>query len=89
MTNSSLAIIKKNFGIDDKIMVKYEKKDDELILYVPLLTKYHSNDEIIDQARNLIKDREELGWTRQDFFADFRKVRDKVLKQIREHYAQK
>ena len=88
MTTSSLAIIKKNFGIDDKVSVKYEKKDDELILHVPLRSRYHSNDEIINQARNLVKDRNEQGWSRQDFFADFMKVREKVLKQIREHYEQ-
>jgi len=88
MTTSSLAIIKKNFGIDDKVAVKYEKKDDELILHVPLRSHYHSNDEIINQARNLVEDRKEQGWSRKDFFADFLKVREKVRKQIREYYEQ-
>lgn len=88
MTTSSLAIIKKNFGINDEVTLKYEKKDNELILHVPLRSRYHSNDEIIAQARDLAHQRKEQDWTRHDFFADFMKVRDKVLKQIREHYEQ-
>lgn len=81
MTTTSLAIIKKNFGIDDNVTVKYKKKNNELILHVPLRSYYHSNDEIINHARNLVDDKKEQGWTRQDFFADFMKVREKVLKQ--------
>lgn len=88
MTTSSLALIKKNFGIDDKVSVNYEKKDDELILYIPLRSRHHSNDEIINQARNLVKDRKEQGWSRQVFFNDFIRVREEVLKQIRVHYKQ-
>jgi len=89
MTSSSLASIKKKFRIDDEITINYEKKDNELILHVPLRSLYHSNDEIIAHARDLARQRKEQGWTRQDFFADFLNVRDKVLKQIREHYEQK
>ena len=88
MTTSSLAIIKKNFGIDDKVKVKYKQKDNELILHVPLRSDYHTNEEIIIQARNLVNERKEQGWTRQDFFVDFMRVREKVLKQIREYYEQ-
>ncbi|MDZ7399381.1 MAG: hypothetical protein ONB37_04360 [candidate division KSB1 bacterium] len=88
MTTSSLAMLKKNFGIDDQVTVKYEKRDNELILHVPLRSHYHSNDEIITQARNLVKDKKESGWSRQNFFADFMQVREKVLEQIREHYEQ-
>lgn len=88
MTTSSLAFIKKKFGIDDEVALNYEKKDNELILHVPLRSRYHSNDEIIAQAQDLAQQRKEQGWTRQDFFADFMKVREKVLQQIREHYEQ-
>ena len=88
MTTSSLATIKKKFLIDDEITINYEKKGDELILHVPLRTHYHSNDEIIAQAQDLAQQRKEQGWTRQNFFADFMNVREKVLKQIREYYEQ-
>ncbi len=89
MTTATLAALKKNFMITDDAIVTYEKRDDEIILHVPIKKTYHSNDEIINQARNLVRDREEHGWTRQDFFADFMKVREKVLEQIRAHYDQK
>ncbi|MCI0495980.1 hypothetical protein L0Z72_13330 [candidate division KSB1 bacterium] len=88
MTTASLAALKKNFKITDEAILKYERKDDEIILHVPIKKTYSSNDDIILQARNLVKDRNEQGWSRQDFFADFMKVREKVLKQIREHYEQ-
>lgn len=88
MTTASLAALKKNFNITDEAILKYERKDDEIILHVPIKKTYSSNDDIILQARNLVKDRKEQDWTRHDFFADFMKVRDKVLKQIREHYEQ-
>ena len=89
MTISSLALLKKNYGITDDIPIKYEKKDDEIILRIQLSSKYHSNDEIISKARDLAQKRKNEGWTRQDFFADFLKVRENVLKQIREHYEKK
>ena len=88
MTTASLAALKKSFKITDEAIIKYEKKGDEIILHVPIKKTYSSNDDIILQARNLVKDRNEQGWSRQDFFADFMKVREKVLKQIREHYEQ-
>lgn len=88
MTTASLAVLKKNFKISDEAIIKYETRDDEIILHVPIKKLYNSNDEIINQARNLVKDRKERGWSRQDFFADFMKVREQVLKQIREHYEQ-
>lgn len=88
MTTASLAALKKSYKITDEAIIKYEKKDDEIILHVPIKKNYSTNDDIILQARNLIKDRKEQGWSRYDFFADFMKVREIVLKQIREHYEQ-
>lgn len=86
ITTSSLALLKKDYGISDDMPIKYEEKDNEIILHIQLQTKYHSNDVIIDEARKLARQRKGEGWTRQDFFADFTKVRDKVIKQIRAYY---
>lgn len=86
MSTSSLSSIKKNFGISDDLPIEYEKKGDELILHIPLKPTYHKNKEIINQARKLVHQREESNWSRNDFFNDFIKVRDKVLKEVRAHY---
>ncbi|MBD3342448.1 MAG: hypothetical protein GF353_25335 [Candidatus Lokiarchaeota archaeon] len=86
MSKSSLSTIKKNFGISDDQQIKYEKKGDELILHIPIKSTYHENDEIIDQARNLAEQREKSNWTRNDFFEDFMKVRERVIRDVRVHY---
>ena len=83
---TTLASVKKNFGFTDELTIKYEKKANELILHIPLKSTYNQNDEIVLQARNLVQQRKKQGWTRQDFFADFMKVRDKTLKEVRDHY---
>lgn len=36
MTTATLAVLKKNFKISDDAIVKYETKDDEIILQVPI-----------------------------------------------------
>ena len=89
MSTLSLASIKENYGITDDLPVKYEEKGHELILHIPLRESYHENKEIINRARNLIYQREKNGWSREDFFSDFMKVRDKVLKQVRAYYDKK
>ncbi len=86
MSTLSLSSIKKNYGISDDLPIKYEKKEHELILHIPLRKSYHRNDEIINQARNLNDQRNNNGWKREDFFSDFMKVRDKVLKEVKAHY---
>jgi|AntAceMinimDraft_14_1070370.scaffolds.fasta_scaffold121301_1 hypothetical protein len=89
MSTLSLASLKKTFGITDEFPINYEKRGNELILHIPLKSTYHRNDEIINQARNLAHQRKKQGWTRQDFFADFMKVRDKVLEEVRSYYNKK
>ncbi|MBU0566902.1 hypothetical protein KJ693_09595 [bacterium] len=86
MSVFSLATLKKNFGFNDDVAIKYEKRDEELIIHLPIVPEYRSNDEIINQAQELVKKRKAAGWSRQDFFNDFLKVRDEVLKKIRAHY---
>jgi len=86
MSTLSLSSIKKNFGISDDIPIAYEKKGDELILHIPLKATYNENKDIINQARDLAQQREKSNWSRNDFFNDFMKVRDRVLKDVRAHY---
>lgn len=86
MSTSSLSSIKKNFGISDDLPIEYEQKGDELILHIPLGPTYAANKDIINQARKLVQQRKENNWSRNDFFNDFMKVRDKVLKEVREYY---
>jgi hypothetical protein len=86
MSTSSLSSIKKNFGISDDLPIEYEKKGDELILHIPLRLTYRKNKEIINQARKLVHQREKSDWSRNDFFDDFMKVRNRVLKEVRAHY---
>jgi len=86
MSTSSLSSIKKNFGISDDLPIEYEQKGDELILHIPLRPTYPVNKDIINQARKLVQQREENNWSRNDFFNDFMKVRDRVLKEVRAHY---
>ncbi len=80
MSTLSLASIKKNFGITDDLPIKYERKDNELILHIPIQSAYHENEKIINQARKLADQRKKDGWSREDFFNDFVSGRDKVLK---------
>lgn len=82
----SLDMLKKNFGFDDNIAIKYEKKNEELIIHLPVVPKYRSNAEIITQAQKLVEKRKTDSWSRQDFFNDFLEVRDEVLKKIRAYY---
>ncbi|MDI6792759.1 MAG: hypothetical protein QME81_07840 [bacterium] len=82
----SLAKLKMNFGFNDAVAIKYEKRDEELIIHLPIEPKYRSNDEIINQAQNLVEKRKAAGWSRQDFFNDFLRVRDEVLEKVRVHY---
>ncbi len=86
MSTSSLSSIKKNFGISDDLPIEYEKKGDELILHIPLKPTYQKNDEIINQERKVVLQRKENEWSRSDFFNDFLKVRDSVLKEVRTLY---
>ncbi len=87
MSTSSLSSIKKTFGISDDLPIEYEKKGDELILHIPLRVTYHENKEIMNQAKRLVHQREKSDWSREDFFNDFMKVRDKILKEVRSRYA--
>jgi hypothetical protein len=89
MSTLPLSSIKKNYGITDDLQIKFEKKDDELILHIPLRTSYRENTEIINRAKTLINKRKQNSWTRDDFFADFMKVRDKVLNQVKDYYGKK
>ncbi len=82
----SLSTLKKNFGFNDDVAIKYEKRDEELIIHLPIVPKYRSNDEIINQAQKLAEKRKATGWSRQDFFNDFLKVRDEVLRKVRAYY---
>jgi hypothetical protein len=89
MSTSSLAAIKRDFGLSDEIPINFEKKENELILHIPLTaSKYQENSEIIKKARDLTQQQKEQGWSREDFFNDFMKVREKILKEVRDHYAQ-
>ena len=60
MSTSSLSSIKKNFGISDDLPIKYEKKDDELILHIPLRTTYHENKDIIKYKKEIKRLEREL-----------------------------
>ena len=86
MSTLSLSSIKENYGITDDLPIKYGKKEHELILHIPLRKSYRRNEGIINQARNLNYQRNNNGWKREDFFSDFMKVRDKVLKEVKAHY---
>lgn len=86
MPGLSLAKLKRNFGFNDDVAIEYEKRDEELIIHLPIEPKYRSNDEIINQAQKLAEKRKAAGWSRQDFFNDFLKVRDEVLEKVRVHY---
>jgi hypothetical protein len=86
MPTSSLATLKRSFSFDDNAPIEYEEKDGELFIRLRLVSKYSSNDEIINQAYKLAEQRKSDGWTREDFFNDFMKVRDEVLEKIREYY---
>ena len=76
MPTSSLATLKRNFGFNDNAPIEYEEKDGELFIRLRLGTKYSSNDEIINQARELAEHRKFNGWTREYFFNDFMEVRN-------------
>jgi len=89
MSTMPLASIKKTYGITDDLPIKFEQEENELILHIPLNSTYSDNDKIIDQARNLVHQRKKQGWTRQDFFNDFMKVREEVLKKVRAFYVEK
>jgi len=82
MINSSLASLKKKFGITDDVFVKYEQKKKEIILRIPLKVRYDTNEEIVQNAENLVRDKNERDWAREDFFADLVKVRDKVFNDV-------
>lgn len=86
MPTSSLATLKKDFGFNDSIPVEYEEKDGELIIRLCCVSKYSGNDEIINQAYKLAEQRKSDGWTREDFFDDFLRIRDEVLGKIRAYY---
>ena len=86
MPTSSLATLKKNFGFNDDAPIEYEEKDGELFIRLRLVSKYSSNDEIINQAYKLVEQRKSNGWTREDFFNDFLEVRDEVLEKVRKYY---
>jgi len=66
----SLAKLKRNFGFNDAVAIKYEEKDKELIIHLPIEPKYRNNDEIINKAQNLVEKRKAAGWSRQDFMAE-------------------
>jgi len=78
MPTSSLATLKKDFGFNDNIPIEYEEEDGELIIRLCFAPKYSSNDEIINQAYKLAEQRKFAGWTREDFFNDFLRIRGEV-----------
>ena len=86
MLTSSLATLKKNFGFNDNVPIEYEERDGELFIRLRPVSKYSSNDEIINQAYKLVEARKSNGWTREDFFNDFLEVRDEVIEKISKYY---
>ena len=89
MSTSSLAFIKKKYGINDKSQINYEKTENELILHIQLEAQNEQNQEIIQKANELAQNRQVEGWSRREFFADFMKVRNNVLNDVRAHYGKK
>lgn len=79
MTNLSLASFKEKFGITDDANIKYEKKENEIILHIPLKIQYDSNEDITHNMKNLIRDRKEQGWSTEDFVADIIKLSNKNI----------
>jgi hypothetical protein len=86
MPTCSLATLKKNFDFNDNMPIEYEEKDGELLIRLRFVSKYSNNDEIINQAYKLAEQRKSSGWTREDFFNDFMKVRDELIEEISKYY---
>lgn len=89
MSTSSLASLKDKYGISDEISIEFEEKEDELLLRIPLRSACRDNYKLIKEAQNLAAQRTKEGWSREDFFDDFLKVREQVLSDVREHYGKK
>ena len=84
--NFFISKLKRSFSFDDNAPIDYEEKDGALFIRLRLVSKYISNNEITNQAYELAEQRKSDGWTREDFFNDFMKVRDEVLEKIRKYY---